>query len=219
MTMFKLPSKYIYLDFETNGLPKNGDTSSVDITEIAYVTVDNGEIIDTKTSLAKPSIPQPQRIIELTHITDDMLKDAKSPLEVAKEYIAPLTLVDTPIIGHNLIGFDRLFLDKYCDMMGIKRISTERYLDSAALFKTYRKGHRTKSNQWALPPSNKESFEWSLEVLERSWVDDMIKYNLDAAVGYLCIPQFDLQGDRHRALYDVLLGVRVVEALRQEMGL
>jgi len=217
--MLKLPDDYITLDFETNGLPKGGDTSLVDIIEIAYTVSTNRQIVKQLSQLAKPAQPLPAKIIEITHITDAMLVGMPTPLEVAKLTFPDVVNSDLPIVGHNIIGFDRLFLDKYCDLLGLKRIDTSRYLDTAAMFKSYRKGHRAKSSQYNLPNDQKSFFRWGEVMLEKSWSEDSVKYNLDAAIGYLAIPQFGISTERHRALYDVILTTRVFEALRIELGL
>lgn len=217
--MFKLPTEYFVLDFETNGLPKGNDLSEVDFTEIAYVHCVDGKIVNEVAQLANPGKPQSAKIIELTGITDEMLKGCPSSLEVARVTFPTLNNSTIPIVGHNIVGFDRLFLDKYAVALGLKKIATERYIDTAAFFKTYRRAHRAKSSRFELPTDQKFCFDWTQNVLEKSWTEDAVKYNLDAAVGYLAIPQFGIATDRHRALYDVILTQRVLETLRREMEL
>ncbi len=214
--MYKLPHEYFVLDFETTGLPKGNDVSHVDIIEIAYIHSPSNLKVS---KFARPPDPLPKKIIEITHITDDMLVGADTPLETARQTFPALLNSDAPIVGHNIVGFDRYFLDKYCVLLGLPKIDIGRYIDTAALFKTYRRGHRAKSPSYNLPSTQKDFFVWSTAILEKSWTEDAIKYNLDAALGYLAIPQFGIASERHRAMYDVISTQRVLEELRKEMSL
>lgn len=225
--MLKIPTDYYTLDFETNGLPSGDDVSEVDFTEIGHIFVKDKEYQKDRViqRLAKPTdangvqIPLTAKIVEITHITDDMLKNEPPPLEVAKVTFKEVVESDFPVVGHNIIGFDRLFLDKYCDILGWKCISKERYIDTAAIFKAYRRAHRAKNKDWQLPSSQSQFFDWAMNALQKSWAQDQVKYNLDAAVGYLVVPQFGIPYDRHRAIFDVILTHKVLERLREEMQL
>lgn len=220
--MYKLPKEYWSLDFETSGLPKDDDCSGVDFIEIGYCRVKDGAFVKDSAvqSFAKPSImPLHPKITEITGITDDMLKDAEPSLAVAEKTFKQIVYSELPIVGYNIINFDRLFLDKYTNLLGWPKIADERYIDAAALFKTYRKAHKNKSTEWELPGAQKKFFTWAKSTLERSWTEDKIKYNLDAAVGYLAIPLFGIEYSRHRAIYDTILTSKVLEILREEMSL
>ncbi len=223
--MLKLPKDYFTLDFETTGLPQGEDASLVDITEIGYALIKDSVISKVEQSLAKPvdssgnQVPLTAKIIEITHITDEMLKDKPTSLEVAEKYLKEIVESDLAIVGYNIVGFDRHFINKYVDLLGWQRPENSRYIDAAALIKTYRRAHRNKNTSWELPGFQKQLFTWAQAVLEKSWVQDQVKYNLDAAVGYLAIPQFGIEYDRHRAVFDVILTHRVYEKLREEMSL
>lgn len=222
---YRLPTEYFVLDYETNGLPKGEDTSAVEITELGHLLFEDNEIKAEAHSLCKPvdeegkQIPLTAKIVEVTHITDAMLQDAPLPVEAFEANMRELVHSDLTVWGHNIIGFDRLFCDKYCDILGWPRIATDRYVDTAALFKTYRRAHRNKNTDWSLPNSQEQFYQWALNVLERSWKQDQVKFNLSAMVGYLAIPQFGIPYERHRAIFDVVLTQRGGEALRREMGL
>lgn len=215
-----LPDKYFVLDFETNGLPKKDDTSNVDITEIGWIECDGSSINKEGHVLCKPvdkdgkQIPLSKKIVEITHITDDMLKDKEAPTPAFKGCCEAVVFSELPVVGHNIIGFDRLFLDKYCQALGWPCIDNSRYIDTAALFKAYRKAHRNKDHK-AVLPQQKQLFSWSSQMLKRSWSEDQVKFNLTAAVGYLAIPQFGIKYERHRAIYDCVLTQRVLEKLKE----
>jgi len=93
---------YVVFDVETTGLSAVYDT----IIELAAVKVKGGEIIERFERFANPHRPLSATIIELTGITDDMLKDAPEAEEVIrdfKEWVGDHTLV-----AHNAsfdIGF------------------------------------------------------------------------------------------------------------------
>ena len=221
---YKIPEKYYVLDYETNGLPKGDDYSNVDITEVGHILWD-GKIEVTGHSLAKPvdsdgkQIPLTAKIVEITHITDSLLVNAPIPVKAFENTCEQLVKSDLPIVGHNIIGFDKHFCDKYCDILGWPRINNHRYIDTAALFKTYRRAHRAHNTEWSLPYNQSQFYDWALNVLQRSWHRDQVKYNLTAAVGYLGIPQFGIPFERHRAIFDDVLSQRVLERLREEMSL
>ena len=90
---------YVVFDLETTGLSQEYDR----ITEIAATKVKNGQIIDTFNTFVNPEMKIPQKITELTSITDDMVKDAKTIKEILPEF---LKFIDgTIIVGHN-VKFD-----------------------------------------------------------------------------------------------------------------
>lgn len=213
--MLKLPNKYYVLDFETNGLPKNNDVSNVDIIEIGYILFEESETKKLVQSLAKPEIlPLSAKIIEITGIKDDDLTNADSSCEVFEKTSKELVYSDLPVIGHNIIKFDKLFCDKYCDMLKWPRIDNKRYIDTAALFKEIRKSHRTKA-KLNLPQSQQHFFYWAQNILEHSWSEDQIKFNLDAMTGYLGVSQFGIEHERHRVLHDIILTQRGFEAIKE----
>ena len=69
---------YVCLDLETTGLDPKTDK----IIEIGAVKVRNGEIVDSFQSFVNPGRMLPAKIIELTGIHDEDLKDAPSIEEV-----------------------------------------------------------------------------------------------------------------------------------------
>jgi DNA polymerase III epsilon subunit-like protein len=225
--MFKLPTNYIVLDLETNGLPDKSGLENVDVTEIGYIVVDDGQIIEQFQSLCKPvdkdgiQKPQPAKIIEHTGITDDMLKGCSTTIEVMEQCLPRLIDLtkDLYIIGHNIIGFDKQFIDKYCLACNFPLIKETKFLDTAALFKTYRRAHSAGHTNWNLPFDLDKFYKWGLSVLESSWTQDKVKYNVDAAIGYLAIPLFGISGDRHRAIYDCIVTSKIFDTLKKEMEL
>ena len=223
--MYKLPTSYVPLDLETNGLPKKGDFSAVEITEIGWVIVEEGEIVNEYNALCKPvdadgnQVPQSAKIVEITGLTDEILRDELPTLRVMEAVLPIIIDSDKHLVGSNIIGFDKPLIDKYCDLLGLPRIAEERFIDTAALFKTYRRVHSLGNENWNLPNSQDVFYPWAKSVLEFSWRQDKVKYNVDAALGYLGIPLFGVTGDRHRAVFDSKCCALILEELRKVMNL
>src|SRR5690625_3609549 len=105
---------YVVFDVETTGLSSVYDT----IIELAAVKVKNGEIIDRFERFANPHRPLPKKIIEITNITDDMLKDAPEVDDVLKDFHE--WVGESVFVAHNA-SFDIGFLN-----LGYEKINYDR---------------------------------------------------------------------------------------------
>ena len=119
---------YVVFDLETTGLSPFKD----EIIEIGAVKVDkNGQIVDTFTTLVKPTQPVSGFIQNLTGITNEMLKGAPS-IYVALPRFANFA-GDAILVGHNVtfdIAFiqqkskiykDMSFMNPYVDTLSLTR--------------------------------------------------------------------------------------------------
>ncbi|MEN6409324.1 MAG: helicase C-terminal domain-containing protein [Anaerolineaceae bacterium] len=95
----------VALDLETTGLDPQKDT----ILEIGAVRFNGHRIEDEFSMLVNPRRPIPAFISQLTHITDDMVRNAPRLNDVLPELDA--FVGDAPIVGHN-VRFDLSFLQR-----------------------------------------------------------------------------------------------------------
>ena len=98
-----MTTSYVAVDLETTGI----GTKREKITEIGMVKVVDGTVIDTYHTLVNPFRPIPERVVELTGITDEMVKDAPGIEEILSDVIAFCD--GFPLLGHQII-FDFGFL-------------------------------------------------------------------------------------------------------------
>lgn len=107
--------KYIVIDFETTGFSGTKD----EIIEIGAVKIVDNHIVDSLSILVKASILLPQKIIDITHITDGMLsKEGISKLEAAQRLYTFID-EDATLVGYNImfdISFLIPFIQQYVDL-------------------------------------------------------------------------------------------------------
>ncbi len=94
---------YVVFDIETTGLsPKNDG-----VTEIGAVKVVNGQVVEEYNQLINPEKPIPDKIVELTGITDDMVRDQPKISEVIGDFKD--FCEGSILVAHNA-GFDVGFM-------------------------------------------------------------------------------------------------------------
>ena len=104
-------SCYVVFDTETTGFNAGGDDQMI---EIGAVKLQNGEIIDRFDEFINPGRPLPQKIVDLTCITDDDLKGADNEENVTRRFLE--WAGDNPMIAHNAkfdISFIEMAMKKY----------------------------------------------------------------------------------------------------------
>ena len=122
-----LRTTYCVLDLETTGLSFRTEK----ITEIGIMKVnEQGEVIDEFECFVNPEKPIPQRVVEVTNITDEMVKDAETIDKVMPKVLE--FVGDSVIVAHNA-DFDVGFLKYNAKQLGLSLDNT--YLDTLRLAK------------------------------------------------------------------------------------
>ena len=121
-----IDSTYCVFDLETTGISHITEK----ITEVGIIKIKNGEIIDTFECFVNPEKPIPQEVVEVTHITDDMVKDAETIDKVMPKILE--FFGDSILVAHNA-DFDIGFLKYNCEKLGLELNNT--YIDTLRLAK------------------------------------------------------------------------------------
>ena len=100
-----LDQTYVVFDFETTGFNAGGADS---IIEIGAVKIKDGMIIEKYDELINPGRPLPEKIVEVTNITDNMLADKDNEENAVKRFVE--WFGDCPMVAHNA-KFDVSFLE------------------------------------------------------------------------------------------------------------
>lgn len=138
-----IDTTYCILDLETTGFSPVTEK----ITEIGIMKYQNGKVIDSFSCFVNPEKPIPAKVIEVTNITDDMVKDAET---IDKVFPKVLEFIkDTVLVAHNA-AFDINFLKYNAKVLGYEFDFT--YVDTLTLaqeifpdFKTYKLGRIAKN--------------------------------------------------------------------------
>ena len=117
---------YAVLDIETTGLSKETDK----ITEFGIMKIKNGEIIDTFECFVNPEREIPAKVVEVTHITNEMVKDADTIDKVMPKVLD--FIGDSIVVAHNA-DFDIGFIKRNAEILGLEFSNT--YIDTLALAK------------------------------------------------------------------------------------
>ena len=121
-----IDTTYCVFDLETTGLSFRTEK----ITEIGIMKIKNGEVIDEFSSFVNPEKPIPQKVIDVTHITDDMVANAPKIQELLPKILE--FMGDSVLVGHN-VDFDIGFLKHNCKQFGYELDNT--YVDTLRLAK------------------------------------------------------------------------------------
>ena len=105
--------EFVVFDTETTGFYAGNDQ----MIEIGAVKIKNGKITERFDELIDPKRPLPKKIIELTFITDEMLKGKPSEEEITKKFLN--WVGDLPLIAHNA-KFDISFIKAACQKYGFE---------------------------------------------------------------------------------------------------
>ncbi len=108
-----LNTEFVVFDIETTGLSPVTET----ITEIGAVKIRDGQIVDSFNKFVNPGKSIPQKIVELTGITDAMVENAPPISVVLPEFYE--FVGDATLVAHNA-GFDTSFIKNSAKENGMK---------------------------------------------------------------------------------------------------
>lgn len=138
-----IDTTYCVLDLETTGF----SAVTEKITEIGIMKLKDGEVIDKFSTFVNPEKPIPQRVIEITNITDDMVKDAET---IDKVFPKMLDFIEGSVLVAHNADFDINFLKHNAKILGYDFDFT--YIDTLSLaheifynFKSYKLGRIAKN--------------------------------------------------------------------------
>ncbi len=138
-----LNTTYCVLDLETTGFSPKTEK----ITEIGIMKLQNGKVIDEFSCFVNPEKPIPARVVEVTNITDDMVRDAETIEQVFPRLLE--FCKDSVLVAHNA-EFDINFLKHNALILGHEFNYT--YIDTLSLakelfpdLKTYKLGRIAKN--------------------------------------------------------------------------
>ncbi|WP_097026421.1 DNA polymerase III subunit alpha [Clostridium peptidivorans] len=138
-----IDTTYCVLDLETTGFSPVTEK----ITEIGIMKLKDGKIIDKFSCFVNPEKPIPSRVVEVTNITDDMVRNAET---IENVFPKMMDFIDgTVLVAHNA-GFDVGFLKHNARVLNYDFDFT--YVDTLSLaqsvfpnFKTYKLGRIAKN--------------------------------------------------------------------------
>ncbi len=134
---------YCVLDLETTGFSPITEK----ITEVGIMKLKDGKVIDEFSCFVNPEKPIPARVVEITNITDFMVKDAET---IDKVFPKILEFIEGSILVAHNAEFDIGFLKHNARVLGYNFDYT--YLDTLSLakalfpeYKTYKLGRIAKN--------------------------------------------------------------------------
>jgi DNA polymerase-3 subunit alpha (Gram-positive type) len=137
-----IDTTYCVLDLETTGF----SAVTEKITEIGIMKLQDGKVIDKFSCFVNPEKPIPARVVEVTNITDDMVRTAET---IEKVFPKMLDFIEGSVLVAHNAGFDVGFLKHNARILGYDFDFT--YLDTLSLaqevfpeFKTYKLGRIAK---------------------------------------------------------------------------
>lgn len=122
----EIDTTYCVLDLETTGF----SATTEKITEIGVMKVKNGEVLEEFSCFVNPEKHIPERVTEVTNITDDMVKDAETIETVFPKLLD--FIKGSVLVAHNA-PFDIGFLKQNAKNLGYEFDYT--YIDTLSLAK------------------------------------------------------------------------------------
>ena len=106
-------TEFVIFDIETTGLSPNTEN----ITEIGAILVKGDTVVDEFHTFVDPKKPIPEKITELTGITDEMVKDAPTQEQAIRAFKG--FIGNRIVVAHNAASFDVNFIKVVAERNGI----------------------------------------------------------------------------------------------------
>ncbi|NCN07653.1 3'-5' exonuclease [Candidatus Falkowbacteria bacterium] len=111
-----LETEFTVFDVETSGLKPEKD----DVLEIAALKLKGQEVINRFEMLAQPTKPIPPEAEKVHGLNEIYLLVNGQGIDVVIKNFLEF-IGDSIVVGHNIRGFDWLFIVYYCQRMGLKQ--------------------------------------------------------------------------------------------------
>jgi len=194
--------KYIIYDLETTGLDHTKDQPI----EIGIIKIDDiTKEIEEYDIFIKPQQPISDEIKNLTGLTNEMLDEKGVDINLAMPALFKVMGIrndgydeDVKIIGHNILGFDNLFLNRYAKELRYQLPKSDHYFDTAGEFRAMLLGEERHIGE-----TDHDFHKRILSIFAKG-----VRYNLTAACKHYGI---DMPDAAHRANHDCRYTLRVFE--------
>ncbi|WP_458405910.1 3'-5' exonuclease [Methanobrevibacter sp.] len=126
--------KIIFFDTETTGL----DSRNCQIIELAMITIVDGKIVDEYDEFIKINGLLPQKIVDITGITDKMLEDEGLEEKVVANDLKERLTQNTLMIAHNAqfdLSFVYNLLKRHYPLQADEIVRNMDWLDTLTVFK------------------------------------------------------------------------------------
>ena len=164
----------VVFDLETTGL----DIATARIIQISYIIAHPDGSEDRGNRFVNPVFPIPKEVVELTHITDEMVKDAPSFKQLAPELAQKFIGCD--FAGYNSNGYDVPLLCEEFLRAGINfDFSNTKFIDACNIFKQMEKRNLAAAYKFYCGRKMEEDFQAHLadQDTEATWA--VLKAQLD----------------------------------------
>jgi len=138
-----IDTTYCVLDLETTGFSPVTEK----ITEIGIMKIKDGKVVDKFSTFVNPKKPIPPRVVQVTNITDDMVRDAET---IDKVFPKMLEFIEGSVLVAHNAEFDINFLKHNARVLGYEFDFT--YVDTLPLaqeifpeYKSYKLGRIAKN--------------------------------------------------------------------------
>lgn len=181
--------RIVFFDIETTGLSSTTES----IIEIAAVVIDEQyNVIDTYQSFINPGKRIPYMIVNLTGISDETVRNARSEYVVLNDFMNWIKKNNAGCVaGHNIKRFDLKWILEKANKYGVDNLMPTEIIDT-------------------LEYSNKMYKDGVLKGYTATTAKGNVSFKLEHLVAY-----FGLSAQTHRAIDDVMQNIIVYKNLKE----